>query len=190
MVTSTKEQLINNIREAFKNVFLGNGIGLWEAQGLDDRLSESECKKLRRKDEKLDWNKIPIIDLYKCASSLSFFDAEGMRFHLPMLLLVDLDVFKKEEENFENLNLSPPEIAYHLTQTENVLLNERFSLLNKPQIECVIQFILFKMNEIKLEYINVIAKQYNSSKNAFTLDNDYIQLENGLTYWKNKLNEL
>ncbi len=79
------------IREAFSGVSLGNGVGLRQAQGLDDYASAEKLAAYRATDEKLDWSSIPADALYECNSSLSFFDAEGMRFHLPAYLLADLE---------------------------------------------------------------------------------------------------
>ncbi|RYD49965.1 MAG: hypothetical protein EOP83_24555 [Verrucomicrobiaceae bacterium] len=78
------------IRVAFKGVTLGNGVGLLEAQGLDDHEDAATCARYRDKDEKEDWEKISSEALNSCYSSLSFFDAEGMRFHLPAYLIADL----------------------------------------------------------------------------------------------------
>jgi len=96
-----KEQLIVIIRNAFQNVKLEDGIGLWEAQGHDDRLSDFECKKLRRKDEVDDWKNIAIENMYICSSSLSFFDAKGLRFHMPKYLLLALNECQPEEEELK-----------------------------------------------------------------------------------------
>ncbi len=84
------ERICRLIAEAFKGVELGGGIGLRQAQGIDDYKSESQCLEYRAADEKFDWRRIPVAELTACYSSLSFFDAEGMRFHLPAFLIADL----------------------------------------------------------------------------------------------------
>jgi hypothetical protein len=84
------EALCNTIREAFAGVKLGSGIGLQEAQGVDDYEEAETCARYRASDEKDDWSRIQVSDLNCCNSSLSFFDAEGMRFHLPAFLIADL----------------------------------------------------------------------------------------------------
>ena len=76
-------QLIQN---AFSRVKLGEGIGLWQAQGLDDYADAATLAELRGRDEKKDWSRISLDDLQECDSSLSFFDEEGMRFHLPAFM--------------------------------------------------------------------------------------------------------
>ncbi len=147
-----KKQLIKNIHTAFKNVKLEDGIGLREAQGLDNRLSKEECEQLREKDEKNDWHKIPVLDLYKCSSSLSFFDAKGMRFHLPQLMLYYLDVFEEEELALDKKGklkgYGCPDIVFDLSykiETPNQL--KRFSALNIEQIQCVLHFLEYLLGE-------------------------------------------
>ncbi len=78
--------IIAQISEAFRDVKLGAGVGLYEGQAIDDYESDEERALKRAKDEKEDWKKIPTKHLNACHSSLSFFDAEGMRFHLPAFI--------------------------------------------------------------------------------------------------------
>ena len=87
---SVNEALCQRIHAAFVGVMLGKGTGLWEAQGLDDYEDEATCARYREGDEKDDWSRISIETLNRCYSSLSFFDAEGMCFHLPAFLIADL----------------------------------------------------------------------------------------------------
>ena len=86
-----KERVIALIREAFQVVTLGDGIGLQEAEGLDSYASGNEMASYRAQDEKLDWSAIPASELDRCSSSLSYFDAEGMRFHLPAYMVAELE---------------------------------------------------------------------------------------------------
>ena len=72
------EALVAETYEAFSGVTLGSGIGLLEANGLDDYASEQKLAEYRSNDEKLDWKSIPLKRLNRYSSSLSFFDAEGM----------------------------------------------------------------------------------------------------------------
>jgi hypothetical protein len=88
---SDRTRLRMRIRDAFEGVSLGDGVGLYQAQGIDDHDSAEVCQSLRLGDEKNDWQRITIEDLNRCYSSLSFFDAAGMRFHLPAFLLAEID---------------------------------------------------------------------------------------------------
>jgi hypothetical protein len=88
-MTDEQTRVANLIREAFEGVVLGNGVGLFQAKSMDDNWDDG--KKERKKDEKLDWASIPVDNLNKCYSNLTFSDAEGMRFHLPAFILADLE---------------------------------------------------------------------------------------------------
>lgn len=78
------------VRSAFHGVSLGSGIGLWEAQAIDDYESEEVRRQQRERDRKGSWELIPSAELQRCHSSLSFFDADGMRFHLPAYIIASL----------------------------------------------------------------------------------------------------
>jgi len=134
-----KQQVIDLIRSAFKGVVLGNGIGLHEGQGLDDYADKATCQAYRDKDEKIDWEAIPVEELNRCYSSLSFFDAEGMRFHLPAFMIADLNAL---------LGVDP---VYHLTQVPEVDPT-RFSLLSPDQRNAVREYLLFIQNDPVYEF--------------------------------------
>ena len=84
------DKLIPEIQEAFSGVVLGDGVGLREAQGIDDYDTKEVCAGYRERDEKEDWSKISSKDLNACHSSLSFFDSLGLRFHLPAYMITEL----------------------------------------------------------------------------------------------------
>ncbi len=86
-----RERVVELVRSAFADVRLGDGIGLRQAQGLDDYETRETVEAYREADEKDRWSAIPAKDLERCSSSLSFFDAEGMRFHLPAYLVAELE---------------------------------------------------------------------------------------------------
>lgn len=163
-----QEELIVKIKLAFKDVQLEDGIGLWEAQGLDNYADEQELAKLRAKDERVNWENLLYKDLAFCESSLSFFDAKGMRFCLPKFLIFDL----LQIEILQKQNLSAPEVVFTLTYD---LYSEyqlsRFSLFNNNQIACIVDFLTYNL------------------KNIAPNENDYFdkQLKDGITFWSNKL---
>lgn len=176
-----KETLIQKIEDAFRDVKLEDGVGLWEAQGLNYYETEEDCRKRREKDEKEDWRNLSLALFSECHSSPSFFDAKGMRFHLPFFLLIDLDVYEKEIEKLEyGVDL---DIDFILTHAVNYLGNSskdavsmlehhhsQFSMLNTAQIKCVIAFLKYKwppesydMNkEIKLWEEKLVSKTTNT----------------------------
>ena len=86
-MTEHEQRVLNMIRAAFAGVVLGEGVGLRQGQGLDDYAGAQTLASLRAQDEKHDWSTILVDDLDRCYSSLSFFDPDGMRFHLPAYLV-------------------------------------------------------------------------------------------------------
>jgi hypothetical protein len=122
------------IQDAFAGVKLGNGVGLMQAQGLDDYADSATCASYRAHDEKDDWRRISPDALNRCFSSLSFFEAEGMRFHLPAYLIGYLqDTFKGE-------------IMFTLTHL-NEYSEKQFALLSGIQRNAVRAFLEFHLED-------------------------------------------
>ena len=86
-----KRSLIERVREAFKGVRLEDGIGLAEARAIDDYWDEGPRKAWREMDEKMDWESILTKHLQSLWDTMAFFDAKGMRFHLPAFLVAELE---------------------------------------------------------------------------------------------------
>ena len=132
------EALCNKIREAFAGVTLGSGIGLQQAQRIDDHEDEATYFRFRVSDEREDWTRIPVSELNRCHSSLSFFDAEGMRFHLPAFLIADL----QGTYNFG--------MAFCLTQSHDY--DRYFRLLADAQRKVVREFLLHISEESDYQF--------------------------------------
>lgn len=124
----TRQELKDVISRAFSDVQLGSGIGLWEGDAIDDYRSEAEQTIARLRDEKLDWSRISADSLYRCEVSLCYFDAEGMRFHLPAFLLAEID---------GELNSGP---LFHLTSLDEFALS-KFALFTVEQRRAVVAFL-------------------------------------------------
>ena len=90
-MTEHERRVLNLIRAAFAGVVLGEGVGLRQGRGLDDYADEGTLASYHAQDEKHDWSAIPVADLNRYGDSLSFFDPDGMRFHLPAYLVADLE---------------------------------------------------------------------------------------------------
>ena len=131
-----KDRVISLVRRAFQGVTLGEGVGLRHGQGLDDYADERTLASYRTQDEKQDWSAIPVADLDRFHSSLSFFDAEGMRFHLPAYLIADLEG-----------SLQTAEILFHLIyMAQNAA--SRFITLSPAQREAVREFLLLRLSDL------------------------------------------
>ncbi len=122
-------KLCTLIEAAFAEVRLGSGIGLHEARALDDYADGSTQAAARAEDEKEDWQKISAATLRERNSSLSFFDAAGMRFHLPAFLICDL----QGEYGFD--------LDFKLTQLSDYSKNQ-FTLLDHKQRLAVCLYLL------------------------------------------------
>ena len=161
-----KETLIENIRKAFNGVTLDKGIGLHEAQGLDDFVDAEKLLKLRNKDEKNNWEAIPLESICKYSSSIYFFDPKGMRFHLPLFLIFDV----LEKEYIAKGFISSVEMVFVLRKyVENQDKYNQFSLLNTVQIKAIVLFLVYKQNELTDN------------------DSEYIELTKTIKLWKELL---
>lgn len=181
-----KELLIEQIVDAFSEVKLEDGIGLWEGQALDDGVQDTiEYERLKDKDERNDWRRIPIVDLYKCSSSISFLDAKGMRFYLGLYLLFAMDVFEDEEDRLNedpNFRLSPPEVVFTLQSSLDTAYSiTRFSLLTKEQITCVIQFLMYRLQELER-----CAQDNGDALYQRSYDRQHQSLTSAITIWQEK----
>ena len=135
----TKEQVAESIRQAFKDVTLGDGIGLWEAQAIDGYSGLGIQSEARAKDEKIDWSRIGSDTLLRCDSSLSFFDADGMRFHLPAFMLAELD------------GNSNGGVVFHLSHLNDYILS-MFTSLNADQVGAVIDFLQWCVRQSEYDF--------------------------------------
>jgi hypothetical protein len=180
----TMEELIQKIQIAFKDVKLEDGIGLWEGQGLDNYADQKTMLELREKDERNNWNNIPYKDISLCQSSLSFFDAKGMRFCLPKFLLLDI----LAEQLYQEQGISSPDVIFTLSCNSNDdYQKSRFSLFNKQQIECIIHFLEYKLQKFIVEDKECSTSFDSTTGNVYS-NYDYIELDKTINDWKLKIN--
>lgn len=133
------DRLCVQVRDAFSTVELGAGIGLFEGQAIDDyETEEVRCQK-RAKDEKESWERIQTKHLNACYSSLSFFDALGMRFHLPAFIIAEL---KGEYRMGMECTLT------HLDD----YMREKFGLLSPGQRQVVREYLQFLREDPDSEF--------------------------------------
>lgn len=135
-----KDRVLGLVRSAFQGVTLGEGVGLLQGQGLDDYADDHTLESYRAQDEKHDWSAIPVANLDQCYSSLSFFDADGMRFHLPAYLVADLKG-----------SLQTADVVFHLVYRERGD-GSRFETLSAGQREAVRAFLLLCLSDAHREF--------------------------------------
>lgn len=135
-----KKRVAELVRSAFKGVTLGDGVGLRHGQGLDERADEKMLAAYRALDETDDWSAIPIEDLDRYSSSLSFLDAAGMRFHLPAYLIASLEGRSQMAS-----------IEFHLFHF-GYGAETRFALLTPAQRTAVREFLLLRLADAHHEF--------------------------------------
>lgn len=139
-------EIATEIEHAFRNVKLGQGIGLFEGQAIDDYETDTERARKRETDEKADWRLIESKHLNACYSSLSFFDPEGMRFHLPAFICCEL------RGEFEaGLDIS-------LSELDDWKIS-KFSLLSPLQKGVVAKFLKFLSEDVDSEFSRPALEQ-------------------------------
>ena len=138
-IGAVAKEIIN----AFADVKLEDGVGLTEGLEIDACASAEDRSAARANDETQDWSLIPPELLNGAATSLSFFDAKGMRFHLPAYLIADLQGTLNQD------------IRFHLNTRG---LDERFSLLSQKQKDAVRHYL-----ELQLELLPEPNVQFEQS---------------------------
>ncbi len=146
-----RQKVLAAIVDAFRGVELGDGVSLHETIAIDHYGTAEERHTAREPDEKHDWRRLvddPEFHRIRWIGGLCFYDAVGLRFHLPAYLtLAVLDFERKDAGDvFESL-------MFHLTilseQPEEQV--SRFSILTDPQRQCVRDVLVFLRDEYELE---------------------------------------
>lgn len=137
-----RQRLLGLIEQAFQGVNLGNGVSLHQTIVLDEYGSQAEQDAARSTDEQHDWRKLiddPEFARINYYGGFSFYDAAGMRFHLPAYL----SVVVKDPNCETRWNLQS-----HLADLD-VVDDNRFSLLDADQKRCVWEVLIFLRDEHK-----------------------------------------
>src|SRR4051794_3453037 len=112
-MSERQRSLLRAIEEAFRDVKLGDGVSLHETVVIDNYGGPEERAAARAADEKHDWRKLvgdPDLVRISGVGGLSFYDAGGLRFHLPAYLSLAVTDFEREDA--DNILDS---LMFHLT---------------------------------------------------------------------------
>jgi hypothetical protein len=181
----TQEKLLETIKNAFENVKLEDGIGIWEAQGIDDYADLKTIGELRKRDERDNWENLSYQDLAKCSSSLSFLDEKGMRFYLPKYMIFDI----LSKEIYKNQANYSPDILFTLGyKLDEEYQQKRFSLLDQKQMLTIIAYLKFKLKDIELKH-KYSANSTGSKTKKPASDADFEDINGTITEWKRKLQD-
>lgn len=133
-MSEDQRRLLRLIEDAFSGVELGDGVSLHETVVIDLYGDPEERQAARAPDEKHDWRKlVDDAELIRTTGvgGLSFYDAAGLRFHLPAYL--SLAVTDSDKPDASNVLA---DLLYTLTHFPEYD-RERFGILSAPQRACV-----------------------------------------------------
>jgi hypothetical protein len=156
-----KEHVLQLIHEAFEEVKLEDGVSLHETIKIDNYgMTYAALEANIKADEREDWKKLvedPEMFEVNGIGGLSFYDAKGLRFHLPAYLCLCIDQPDTEVAS---------SLIFQLTHLE-AYNRERFSILTTEQRKAV---------KVFLTYI-----RYNT---GFTFEYDFNAIELAIQdYW-------
>ena len=143
-----RQRLLAAIEEAFRGVELSDGVSLHETVVIDDYGSTEERQAARERDEKQDWRKLigaPELARIGGVGGLSFYDAAGLRFHLPAYLSLAVIDFDREDAD-----LVLESLMFTLTHFSEYNVG-RLASLSRAQRKCVREVLLFLRGEYELE---------------------------------------
>lgn len=138
-MTERQRGLLQLIEDAFRGVELGDGVSLHETIAIDDYGGREQRQAARAADEKHDWRKLiddPELARISGVGGLSFYDAAGLRFHLPAYL--SLAVKGGDRDEVANVLEC---LLFHLTHLSEYNL-ARFTVLDGAQRRCVWEVLL------------------------------------------------
>lgn len=162
-----KEYVLQLIHKAFEEVELEDGVSLHETIKIDNYGYTNETLESQIKaDERNNWKKlIDDPDLAKIHGNggLSFYDAKGLRFHLPAYLCL---MIKNPGEDIADICAS---LMFHLVDLDKYN-RERFSILTPQQRKAVKVFLTYiryntgvSTNESGSKEIEKVIREYWSS---------------------------
>ncbi|WP_407404116.1 DUF6714 family protein [Chryseobacterium sp.] len=125
---------MNDIQNSFRDVALEDGIGIWEAEAIDNYLVGNEYELLKCKDERVDWNNITFDYTNQFEMTFAFWDAKGTTFILPKVLQLALML---EEENEDQI----PDWQYIL---EGICQRKQQHLFNDKQKNTIQNFLNYQ----------------------------------------------
>jgi hypothetical protein len=156
-INASREHVIAEIREAFKNVMRGNGVSWLETGVLDDYGTPHERKAARAKDPDRPWAELvddPSWDPDQGWGGFSFLDAEGFRYYLPPAMLRTIRDVEPQWSLAHHLTLDEPPTRPDRDHRAHTL--DKWSLLDKRQRRCVKRFLEFMDARAMHEYEQTI----------------------------------
>ncbi len=134
--------LISAIEDAFAHVELEDGVGIFEAEAIDDYAGEKLRAKARGNDIRDDWRKIPDDVIAEHYSAMAFMDEKGLRYAIPAYMRFALRYWKTSG------SASVDHIIYTLARDED------WGFLTVKQKRAVADFLNYMVLEADEGYVD------------------------------------
>jgi hypothetical protein len=104
---------------------------------IDDYGSDVERAAARLLDSEARWQDVPESAMIENCSAISFFDAEGFRYYIPVFLIRTLNHFR------EDVPCNTDDVLYDFGYYPRVEDNPKYVLLNRTQRAVIRRFLRF-----------------------------------------------
>jgi len=145
------ETLLSEIESAFFEVGLEDGVGLYQAEAIDNYRPEQEIEIAKSKDRGAfrSWKAIPSDLLEKHYSALCFVDSKGLRFLLPAYMTYTL-------QNYSHSSSASIDAAsFALGSSPAFVDADVDSVFTKRQYKVIARFLKYLVVSIGDEHVDV-----------------------------------
>ncbi len=133
--------VIEQIRKAFRDVTLEDGIGILESDAIDGCVSDKRREQARNNDFRQNWETIPEEVIEENYSALCFMDPKGLRFNLPAYMIFAL-------KNFRSSSSASVDAAIYALCKEPEELDGEWKIFTQAQREAIASFLKFMILEV------------------------------------------
>jgi len=142
---SRRDQLVEEICSAFKNVTRKGGVSLAEVELLDAGASVNQCKRIRAGQRDKHWSQVDLRRHDPYGSGLCFLDPIGFCYHLPAYLIDRLTIGNHLVDDCRHDDWMGQDTVVYRLQDTSSSGRKQYNLLNTPQRECVARFFAFEV---------------------------------------------
>ncbi|TGU71259.1 hypothetical protein E4633_13020 [Geomonas terrae] len=132
--------VIEQIKKAFRDVTLEDGVGILESDAIDGCVSDKRREQSRKNDYRQNWETIPEEVIAENYSALCFMDPKGLRFNLPAYMVFAL-------KNFNTSSSASVDAAIYALQKEPEELEDVWKIFTESQREAIAAFLKFMIIE-------------------------------------------
>lgn len=138
IVESVEFGLIQQIRDAFQDVRLEDGISLNMTEYHDSYGCATHFLETAKDDERMDWQAIPDETLESFTVTFCFTDLKGFRFYLPAYMIWTIRNHKKSNCIIGDFTIYAIDPNYHQFQATPFL-----DFFSEQQVEAMVAFLRF-----------------------------------------------